>query len=672
MDGLVRAVAEVTRRIAGAALCAAVTCAAGLPGIAASAGATARPLQERDLRALVTLTNARISPDGRNVALIVRRADFEKNRYRNELVLVSTATGMSRTLVRDRDDVDTPRWSPRGDELAFVATPPKEPNAEEDTSPQLYVLPMDGGDAARITAAKHGVAAYAWRPDGTGFAFLARDDSPDEKRIKAHDDWFEITDDAWTARSAAVPTHLWTIGADGKHLRRVTHGTWSLDGEPAFAPDGRSVFVSRRPRASTNRYRARDLVRIDVRNAHVRTIARFSDGAVVTGDGRHLLYGADDPRASSQTELYESDLDGGRAHDVGAALDRDVQFAVDAHGTIVAGAPDRTHERLFAIATNGTPRALPLGEVEINGDATAARDGTLAFVGTTPTRPSELYVLAPGARAPRRLTGVNGRVAAHAFGRVRTIAWRTSDGFTAYGVLVAPPHAVAGRRSPLVVLIHGGPTATVTEGFSSQAQLMAARGWYVFAPNYRGSDDAGRRWAQATVPHIASAPGRDIIEGVDAVERLGIVDRSRIGVSGWSEGGLLTSWLIAHDHRWRAAVSGAAVNDWTGYADMTDAKDFAPSFIGPSPWTSASSRALYDAESPLSYAAQVRTPTLIMTDAGDQRVPTPLAYEFYHAVRATGTPVDMVVFPVNGHFPSDPLHREDVTHRWIGWFAAHF
>ncbi len=240
-------------------------------------------------------------------------------------------------------------------------------------------------------------------------------------------------------------------------------------------------------------------------------------------------------------------------------------------------------------------------------------------------------------------------------------------------MLTEPPGGIAhGKRYPLMVLIHGGPTATSLEAFSSLAQLMAAHGWLVFQPNYRGSDNLGHRFAMATVPHITSAPGRDVLDGVDAVQKLGIVDPTRIGVSGWSEGGLLTSWLITQDHRWRAAMSGAAVNDWTGYADMTDAQDFAPSFIGPSPWTSEKMRALYAAESPLTFAANVKTPTLILTDAGDQRVPTPLSYEFYHAVRATGTPVEMIVFPVNGHNPSDPLHREERTHIWIDWFAKHF
>jgi len=151
--------------------------------------------------------------------------------------------------------------------------------------------------------------------------------------------------------------------------------------------------------------------------------------------------------------------------------------------------------------------------------------------------------------------------------------------------------------------------------------------------------------ARTTAPHITSVPGKDIEAGLVQVLRSFPVERSRIGVSGWSEGGLMTSWLITHAN-WRAAVSGAAVNDWIGYNAMTDAQDFTKIFMGGSPWTSPSSYALFRDESPLTYAANVRTPTLIMSDAGDQRVPTPMAYEFYHEVRATGTPAQFVIYPV--------------------------
>jgi dipeptidyl aminopeptidase/acylaminoacyl peptidase len=200
---------------------------------------------------------------------------------------------------------------------------------------------------------------------------------------------------------------------------------------------------------------------------------------------------------------------------------------------------------------------------------------------------------------------------------------------------------------------------------------MAAHGWFVFQPNYRGSDNLGFQFARTTVPHITSVPGRDIESGLAKVLASAAIDTSRIGVSGWSEGGLMTSWLITQDHRWRAAVSGAAVNDWIQYDAMSDAKDFASQFIGKSPWSSTAEYNLYEAESPLSYAGNVRTPTLIMSDAGDFRVPTPLAYEFYHDVRATGTPVQFVIYPVVGHFPRDPVRSEDIYRRWEAWFVKY-
>jgi dipeptidyl aminopeptidase/acylaminoacyl peptidase len=657
----------VSRRVvAGAVLIALVA----VPALAS----TPRPFEERDLRTLVTLVDPQIAPDGKHVALVVRRPDFVKNEYVNQLVLVDTARATQRVLVGDRKDVESPRWSPDGGRLAFVATPPKDPDAKDEPTPQIFVLRLDGGEATRVSDAKHGVESYAWRPDGAGFAYLTRDDSPDEMRIKAHDDWFEITDDAWTARAAPVPMHLWTVEANGKKTHRVTSGTWSLDGEPQFAADGRIVYVVRTPNASTNHYRSRTVVAIDVTNGRVRAVTdqRSADGPRLAPGTPRLLYTAENPQAFSQADLYVSDPDGRNARDLSARLDRDVQFGIFAHGTVVVGANDATRDRLFTLAADGTPRALPLADVDVNSGATAARDGTLAFVGVTPVRPSELYVLRPTARVPQRLTGYNAAAANRRLGRTRTVTWRSAGGFVADGVLTAPVDAVAGRKYPLVVLIHGGPTATSTDGFSSLAQLMAAHGWYVFQPNYRGSNNLGRRWAQATVPHITSAPARDVLDGVDAVVKLGVVDPARIGVSGWSEGGLMTSWLIAHDHRWRAAMSGAAVNDWVGYGDMTDAKDFTPSYIGPSPWVSEKMHALYEAESPLTDAAAVKTPTLIMTDAGDYRVPTPLSYELYHAIRAGGTPVELMVFPVNGHGPSDPLHRLQLTHLWVDWFARHF
>jgi len=282
-------------------------------------------------------------------------------------------------------------------------------------------------------------------------------------------------------------------------------------------------------------------------------------------------------------------------------------------------------------------------------------------------------VLRPGATQPEQLTNNNAFLHQLALGTNRTMRWKGDDGVVVDGVVTEPPGMMRGKKYPLVLLVHGGPTGASLATFSGLSELMAARGWVVFQPNYRGSDNLGSHSMSTAIPHVASVAGRDILRGVDQLVRDDPIDSTRIGVSGWSAGGLMTSWLITHDTRWKAAMTGAAVNDWTKLATMSDADSYAWELLGGGkPYASDATRALYDAESPITYVANVRTPLLIMTDAGDQRVPTPLSYEFYHEVKATGTPVEMVVFPVNGHNPTDPIRSEDRTKRWVEWFARHF
>jgi dipeptidyl aminopeptidase/acylaminoacyl peptidase len=645
---------------------------AGLASLACgTAGAAAPTLHLADLRKLVGISSPEISPNGAYVVARVRRGDYEKDRYVGDLVLIDVASHAARTLVRD-GHVQRYAWSPEGDAIAYIA----EPKSGDDASPQLFVLPMNGGEPLQLTHEKKGVDDFEWRPDGRALAYSAEIESPNAKALEHREDAFNVTEEAWTAQSSPEPSYLYEVARAGGSRHRIGHGSWSVGGGFTYAAGGAGIFVTRiKPGASENQYLAREIVRVDVKTGAASALPALSimqTDPLRSRDGRSIAFAFANPLGTMQTEVAIAGPNGEHPHMVTQHLDRNVDTAsFDPGGALVLGADDATTRRFFRVAPDGTVTRHDLGNVYPLASASIARDGTIAFTGGTPTHPSEVYILAPHARAPQAITHYNDWIRGYALGASRTVSWRSSDGFTPDGVLVSPPHLRAGARYPLALVIHGGPTAASPTAFSGFAQILAAHGWFVFEPNYRGSDNMGLAFARTTVPHIASVPGRDIEEGLAAVLASNPIDPSRIAVSGWSEGGLMTSWLITHDTRWKAAVSGAAVNEWVGYAAMTDAKDFTPQFIGSSPWTNAALFSTYESESPLTYADKVKTPTLILSDAGDFRVPTPLAYEFYHEIRATGTPVQFVVWPVTAHFPGDPVRIEDVYRHWQDWLVKY-
>lgn len=639
----------------------------------APAATHARTLQVEDLRKTVSVGAPRISRDGSRIAVLVRRNDYVKDRGVSDLVLVDVKTHGARTLLHDVN-VSSFAWSPNDASIAYVASLPPEEGASPKPA-QLFLLPMNGGAPVQITHEKKAVSQFVWRPDGRAFAVSVERESPDAKRIAAHADGFTVTDDAWTTQSAPATTDLFEVPLQGGRARRIGTGNWSVASGFTYSGDGRSVYVTQRAAGvHPNDYLAVSLVRIDLRSgaSHaLPTLGRAQGDPIRSADGSTIEFTYANPTATMQQELGAYDVRSGRARTLSAKLDRNIGggSALPDGSTIVA-VNDGTGRSLFVLGRDGSVRRIAAPGLYPSTPSVAA-NGTLAFTAGTQTRPAELYVLRPGSAGPERLTNYNAWLGRYQIGASKRIVWNDGQGYRPDGVLTYPPGYRAGTRAPLAVMIHGGPTSSSTTAYSGFAQVMAANGWIVFQPNYRGSDNLGKAFAKATVPHITSAPGEDIAKGVDAVVARGEVDPKRIGVSGWSEGGLLTSWLITHDTRWRAAVSGAAVNDWIQYDSLTDSKDFTPQFIGYSPWTSAAHYKMFEAESPLTYASRVRTPTLILSDAGDYRVPTPLSYEFYHAVRATGTPVQFVVYPVIGHFPSDPVRVEDVYRRWIGWLSKY-
>jgi dipeptidyl aminopeptidase/acylaminoacyl peptidase len=662
---MVRAVAEVKN------LCASIVLAtASLGMLAASAPA---PLALADLRAIVHYSGVQLSPDGRFVAAVETRSDYEKNRPVPSLVVIDVASRAKRTLTVDRPVVAGPQWSPSGDRLAFVSL-------DEKKKPQVFALPMNGGEAQALTAAPNGVSVYTWSPDGKRIAYVTTDDPPDKKAIEAHDDGFAITQQPFTARSAVVSSHIWIVGGAPASAKRLTSGVWSVapTSQLVWRRDGRAIAFTWNTDGSFNFWGRTRAAAVNPANGTVSYFGPLgSSDPVYDARGSHVAFLAPNAVASLQADVVVAGADGGHPRNVSAKLDRSATNPIfTADGAVVFGAADGTSWHGFSVHTDGSRTVLPLGSGVDPAyvSFSTAHDGSIAFSAATTNDPSEVYVLKHGASAVVALTATNAAIAAHPMGTRRTIAWTSPDGIPLDAVVTEPVGFQPGKTYPLVLYIHGGPTGASTVGFDfiGVPELMAAHGWLVLEPNYRGSNSLGAKGIATSLGHPASIAGRDIMDSLAIVEKSYHVDPKRIGVSGWSAGGWMTSWLITHDTRWAAAFDGAAVDSLRNVATLGDIDNYANILILGDPWSDPAAMQRTVAESPQSYADAVKTPTLIVTDAGDQRVPTPTSYEFYHALRAAGAPVELLIYPADGHFPTDPLHFEDVAHQWVDWFDKHF
>jgi len=647
--------------------------AAAAPSMAAPARFSAE-----DLPKIVRISEPQIAPDNKTVAIVVSRANLKENRYDSELALADVAGKPLRALTRDRAGVASPRWSPSGDRIAFLA---------EDATKvaQVFVLPMAGGDAQQVTHSKTAVTLFAWRPDGGGLAFAAADEAAEKTGEALFDDGFEVGNNNYTERSRRLPTHLWTLDFANGSAKRLTQGTWSIPhfmmpgGPPSqinWTRDGRAVIFLKADTAITGDVDSARLMAVDVASGAIRALATATAPQarpILSPDGGRIAYtAARDGHRGYEDAAYVASVATGQPTEVSHGLDRDLAVAgwtPDGKSLVVSGM-EGTHNRLWVQTLGGGATPIALGGLDLSGQASVGPGGGIAFAATDASHPAELFYLPkPGAK-PVQLTHLQTVTDGLTLGRQETVTW-TSDGLTVNGVLTYPPEYVAGRKLPLVLYIHGGPVTTSTQTFSPSPQILAAQGWLVLEPNYRGSNNQGNAFQIAIHKDSSAGPGRDIMAGVAMLTARGIVDEKRMAVSGWSYGGQMTAWLIGnYPDVWRAAVAGAPVTDLVDQYSLSDNNTLRAAAYGPSPYVGDVMKA-YASQSPISFAWRMKTPTLIMSDVGDWRVTTTQAYKLYHALRDNNVPVQFIAYPVPGHSPADPIRARDVWRRWPAWLAPY-
>ena len=640
-----------------------------------------------DVYELVGVADPRIAPDGRLVAYQAWSIDREANEVRSAIwVTELDGSGEPRRFTFSDKRDGAPRWSPDGRWLAFTSS-----RGEEKTPPQLYVIPAEGGEARALTAAKEGIEEVVWSPDSTRLAYTMRvrdaayDEEDDRKRAPRRLTrlLYKLDNVGWTSDRRK---HVFVVPVEGGEPRQLTDGDCE-DGEPAWSPDGaRIVFGSLRG----ERWDVEPIDRLYVVDADGGEPRQLTgdDGSYTTPsfspDGAWIAYRyqQEDGTYPHHGQIGVMAADGSGARLLTTALDRQVDTYPEVReplwdgGRLVFAIEDHGNVHLYTVSADGSsdPELLVGGEQSIG--SYDARDGRLAYVSTTATTLREVYAGADG----RRLTDV-GR--AFTEGRELVEPERftavSADGTEVDAWLVRPAGFDPGKRYPVLLSVHGGPFSQYGTGFFDEFQVYAGAGYAVLYANPRGGSGYSEAWGRAIRGPIGGVgPGwgtvdyEDVMGVVDtALERYDFLDAGRLGVIGGSYGGFMTSWIVSHTKRFKAAVSERAVNHMVSAFGSSDIFWIFQRQFGGSMWEHVDA---WLAFSPTTYAAEIETPLLILHSENDLRCNVEQGEHLFTLLRLLGKEVEMVRFPAEGHELSragSPLHRVQRFEAILEWFGRY-
>ena len=646
-----------------------------------------RRLSIEDLTSLAIPEQPALSPDGTDLAYVLRTVDADADRTVRQLWLARDGAE-PRQLTRGRADF-APAWSPDGGTLAFL-------RAEEGKPPQVWLLPAAGGEPEPLTTLPLGAGAPVWSPDGGRLAFSAavdlvaaagEDDAARAKRAHAPvvaDRLDYQADGAGLLRT--MRKHVHVVDVATRACRQVTDGDWHA-GDPAWSPDGtRLAFAAGTAPDADLTYRAPVYV-IDAADERARPAqVGLADGLggplVWTADGTALLVVGTPGAPTGHAGLLRVPVDApGEVLDLASPLDRNVMPGgpaypgavpqlVDDGRTVLFCARDRgcTHLYAVGVAGNDSPRLVVGGEsTNVSGLSVAA--GRAAIVLGTATSFGEIVLieLATGQQDVRTKHGET-LADVELFARVER-EFTISDGTRVHGWLIRDPQAATPQ--PLLLDIHGGPH-NAWNGAADEIHLyhqeLAARGWAVLLLNPRGSDGYGEAFYTAAIGAWGTADAADLLEPLDQLVAEGLADAKRLAVAGYSYGGYMTCYLTSRDDRFAAAVTGGVVSDLVSLGGGSDAGHFLAEYeFGGPAWQHP---AEVEAMSPLSRVDQVRTPTLIVQGASDVRCPVGQAQQWHTALRERGVPTRLVLYPDGSHLfilEGPPSHRIDFNRRVVDW-----
>jgi dipeptidyl aminopeptidase/acylaminoacyl peptidase len=647
-----------------------------------------RKLTIEDALALQEVGAPQWSPDGKLIAFTVSEWNRKENRRDTHIhIIAAGAGGASYKLTNGERGETAPQWSPDSRRIAFLANrDAPRPDAPAAPRNQIWVIPVAGGEAERVTEEEAGVAQFRWSPDGKLLAYVVRDTPQDKaERDKRRKDKF----DAIVVDSGFIYSHLWTINLDTKEKRRVTEGSFTV-ADPQWSPDSRSVVYTM-SKGGSQESSFTDIS--DDRNTDL-YVAPATGGAPrqlttnpgpdyaprFSPDGKWIAYlSNDDPNSwAAKIDLVVMAWD---ANAPAAAAPRNLtgkyndsvngapKWSPDGAALYAAGAEGVYGQLLkIPVAGNAPPQAVFASKGAYMG-VDLSRDGRmLTFAFNDAKTPSDIWIASSAGKGAQRLTNFNSHLKDFALVATEVVRWKAPDGLDIEGLLVKPLGYQQGRRYPLILQIHGGPYGQFAYGFNPRAQILAASGYAVLLPNPRGSTGYGQKFTTANVGDWGGKDYQDLMTGVDELIKSGVADPERLGVMGGSYGGFMTFWVITQTNRFKAAIGHAGISDWYSFHGQSDIPGLMEYGFGGTPWTA---REVYEKWSPVRYADRVKTPLMITHGEQDRRVPIAQAEQYYRALRKRGVETVFVRYPREGHGITEPNHQIDLVRRQLEWFDKH-
>jgi len=650
-----------------------------------------RLLKVDDMHAFHDVRDPQISPDGNWVAYTLSTVDAAADKGDTDIWMASWDGARQVRMTSSPDGENAPRWSPDGRFLAFLSG-----RSGKAKGTQVWLLDRTGGEAQQFTDVKGRLSSYDWSPDGKRLLLVMADRDANEQ----DDERPAVGSGGASARApkpividrykfkqdvqgylTQKPARLYLFDVASKKTEALTAEGFEV-ASPTWSPDGQSVAFLGKQGKDAERYNTWNVYVVEARAGAQPRLVTSYDGVHGSAsrarpewspDGSRLVFlqssGAKD-NAYNMNRLAVVPAAGGEVKLPAGKFDRGVsapRFTRNGNSILFLVADDRWEYPATVPAAGGEVERLLKGPGVIS-TVEMGKDGRMAVLAGNDKAPGEIFRL-----DDTRLTALthhnDALLAELKLGETEEFSCKAKDGNEVHGLIVKPPDYQPGKRYPTLLRIHGGPNGQDAHSFAFERQIFAANGYVVVVVNYRGSSGRGEKYQVAIAADWGNKEVIDLQAAMDYVVAAGIADPDRLGVGGWSYGGILTDAIIAKDHRFKAATSGAgtafpiALYGVDQYVMQYDEEIGPPWKVGLDPWIRISYAFLH--------ADQITTPTLFMGGEKDFNVPLAGGEEMYQALASLGVPAQLVVYPNSFHGITRPSYQKDRVERYLAWYAKY-